>query len=1165
MTSTSYIPPSVLHIPQGLLDFPAMEEDILNYWDQIQAFETQLRLTRSYPPFNFYDGPPFATGLPHYGHLLAGTIKDVVCRYYSMNRRYVSRRFGWDCHGLPVEYEVDKMLDVKSPSDVINKIGIRKYNQTCRSIVMRYSQEWEAIVKRSGRWIDFKRDYKTMNLLFMESVWWVFKELYNKGLVYEGTKVMPYSTACATPLSNFEANLNYKEVQDMTCIVSFPVIVPDTNREVGGTIDKNVNEEKISLWKKVFSSFSEVHLVAWTTTPWTLPSNLALCVNPSLNYLLCRRVLDPDGGEVENSPCYLVAESLVRTLLPPLVDKKTKKETPTHEVLHRFIGQDLAGLRYDPLFPYFKSSYGAKHACWKVVADDYVTSDSGVGIVHIAPFFGEDDYRVGLENNIIVKDGDIVCPLDDSGKFLSDVIDFAGLYVKDANKPILKYLKEAGRLVSQSTCTHSYPYCWRSDTPLIYRAIPSWFIRVEQIKDSLIRNNLKASWVPKAIQEKRFHNWLENARDWSISRNRFWGCPIPIWMSADKTQLKVIGSISELSELTGVPLTRIRDIHRDYLDSMTIPDPRGPDYPPMRRISPVFDCWFESGSMPYAQKHYPFHPDYKKAQGVNAFLKEFPGDFIAEGLDQTRGWFYTLLILSTALFDSPPSMNCIVNGLVLASDGQKMSKRVRNYPDVNHIINTYGSDALRLYLVNSPAVRAQELRFREEGVKGVTKDLFVPWYNSFRFFTQQATRYREVTGKDFLSLPIHSEKPLFEEALKRMVTSVLDMWILTSFEQLVATVRREMASYQLYNVLPELLRFIDDLTKWYIRFNRDTLKGEDGVDSAYISLNVLFYILFMLCRLMAPYTPFVCDWMYLQLRPVMNLPGVFDKVAYRSIHFWAVPSLAPDTFKFQAQPNVIQKMTALKDVIMLGRMVRKDKCGVTSFKMPLGSVTIAHDRKDILDELKTLVSFIQSELNVLEVNFHVGEEGLATFAVIPDFIAIKEAYAGDKKVLGNVINKVKGLCDISKPENLAFVKELRKTGRCQLDGIVVTSDLCKVMLEPIPVPNYASAADENGFLCSFDTRITQEIKQKAAVRILFSKIQQLRRRVGMDFRDRADVYVYSVQEGDELVQYAIDSIADRLNGTIRYAEPGNVESESAAETDTIENDIFKCMVQIVKY
>lgn len=325
MAFTPYVPPSVLHIPQGLLDFPAMEEEMLNYWDQIQAFETQLRLTRSYPPFNFYDGPPFATGLPHYGHLLAGTIKDVVCRYYSMNRRYVNRRFGWDCHGLPVEYEVDKMLDVKSPSDVINKIGIRKYNQTCRSIVMRYSQEWEAIVKRSGRWIDFKRDYKTMNLLFMESVWWVFKELYDKGLVYEGTKVMPYSTACATPLSNFEANLNYKEVQDMTCIVSFPVIVPDTNREVGGTVDKNVNEEKISLWKKVFSPFPEVHLVAWTTTPWTLPSNLALCVNPSLAYLLCRRVLDSDGGKAENSPCYLVAESLVKTLFPPLVDKRRRR------------------------------------------------------------------------------------------------------------------------------------------------------------------------------------------------------------------------------------------------------------------------------------------------------------------------------------------------------------------------------------------------------------------------------------------------------------------------------------------------------------------------------------------------------------------------------------------------------------------------------------------------------------------------------------------------------------------------------------------------------------------------------------------------------------------------------------------------------------------------
>ena len=687
-------------LPPANVAFPKMEEEILKYWDEINVFESQLEQTKNCPKFHFFDGPPFATGLPHYGHLLAGTIKDVVCRYWAQNGFYVPRRFGWDTHGLPVEYEIDKKLNITSPQQ-IRDMGIHKYNEECRSIVMRYSSEWEKIVKRIGRWIDFKNDYKTLKPEFMESVWWVFSQLWNKGLVYQGVKVMPYSTGCAASLSNFEAGQNYKDVQDPCCVINFPVI----------------GEEN-------------TYLLAWTTTPWTLPSNLALCVNADMDYVLVR---DAASGKL-----YWLAESRLVELYPPKKGKKA--DAPEYEVVKKVKGSALVGLEYKPLFNYFESYKTKFPKAWTVLSDSYVTDSDGTGIVHQAPYFGEDDYRVCLAHGVISKDSEIICPLDEVGCFLPVVSDFAGQYVKDADKNILKYLKEAGRLVKQSTITHSYPFCYRSDKPLIYRAIPSWFVRVEDLRERLIANNQKAEWVPDYVQTKRFHNWLANARDWAISRNRFWGCPIPVWQSADKTQFVCIGSIAELAEKAGVPVESIKDLHREYVDALEIPDPRGSEYPKMKRIEPVFDCWFESGSMPYAQSHYPFNKDIKYRDSPE---KDGLADFIAEGLDQTRGWFYTLLILSTCLFDQPPARHCIVNGLILAENGQKMSKRLRNYPPVEDILNKYGADALRMYLCQSPAVRAQEVKFKEDSVKEVIKVTFLPWFNSYRFFAQNVVRYEQ--------------------------------------------------------------------------------------------------------------------------------------------------------------------------------------------------------------------------------------------------------------------------------------------------------------------------------------------------------------------------------------------------------------------------------------
>eukprot|EP00057_Strongylocentrotus_purpuratus_P012333 XP_011666807.1 PREDICTED: LOW QUALITY PROTEIN: isoleucine--tRNA ligase, cytoplasmic [Strongylocentrotus purpuratus] len=560
------------------MNFPQEEEKILQLWKELDAFQSCLKQSKGKPRYSFYDGPPFATGLPHYGHILAGTIKDVVTRYGHQSGFHVDRRFGWDCHGLPIEYEIDKKLGITGPEDVA-KMGIEAYNNECRKIVSRYAGEWEQIITRLGRWIDFKKDYKTLYPWYMESVWWVFKQLFDKGMVYRGFKVMPYSTACNTPLSNFESGQNYKDVVDPAVIVSFPL-----DDEAG------------------------VSMIAWTTTPWTLPSNLALCVNAAMDYVKIKHKKD---GKV-----YIMMEARLGALF------KKEKE---YEIMAKFKGDTLKGRKYQPLFPYFAQL--KKTGAFKICTDGYVTNDSGTGVVHQAAFFGQDDYRVCLEQGIISKE-EVVCPVDASGRFTSEVTDFAGEYVKDADKNIIKKLKELGRLVDSSNIKHSYPFCWRSDTPLIYKAVPSWFIRVETMSERLLANNETTYWVPGFVKEKRFANWLRDAHDWAISRNRYFGTPIPLWVSEDLEEIVCVGSIQELNELTGVDIT---DLHRESVDKLTIPSKR-PGKPPLRRVSEVFDCWFESGSMPYAQLHYPF-------ENKKEFEDSFPANFIAEGIDQTRGCF----------------------------------------------------------------------------------------------------------------------------------------------------------------------------------------------------------------------------------------------------------------------------------------------------------------------------------------------------------------------------------------------------------------------------------------------------------------------------------------------------------------------------------------------
>jgi len=671
------------------ISFPEEEKATIERWREIKAFERQVELSKGRPLFTFYDGPPFATGLPHFGHLLAGTIKDIIPRYWSMKGYHVPRRFGWDTHGLPIEHEIDKKLGISGRAAVM-EMGLANYNAECRAIVMRYRDEWRHTVERLGRWIDFDNDYKTMDFKFMEREWWVFKQLFDKDQVYSGFRVMPYSKALTTALSNMESNQNYQDINDPAVVVSFPL-----------------------------KKDPETSLLIWTTTPWTLPSNLAIAANPDFEYI---KIHDEKSGKN-----YILLEKLLTTLYK---DPKKAK----FKVIEKMKGSDMLGWEYEPLFPYFVDEFS--DVAFKVVNATYVSADSGVGLVHQAPAFGEDDYNVAVANGIVTEKRGPPDPVDEGGRFTDKVKEFSGMDVHDADKHIIKHIKAQGRLVVESQIHHSYPMCYRSDTKLIYRAVPSWFIRIKGIIPQMLEAIKGQHWTPSFVKENRFGNWIENAHDWNVSRNRYWGTPIPLWVSDDLQEKVCVGSVEELKQLSGYE-GEITDIHRDKIDHITIPSKQGKGQ--LKRVEDVFDCWFESGSMPYAS--------------VDDFEKSFPADFIAEGLDQTRGWFYTMLVLGVHLFGKASFKNCIVNGIVLAEDGKKMSKRLKNYPPPDFVMERYGSDALRLYMISSPAVRAEPLRFAESGVREIIQKVLLPLWNSYKFFDGQVALLKKVENVDYMFNP----------------------------------------------------------------------------------------------------------------------------------------------------------------------------------------------------------------------------------------------------------------------------------------------------------------------------------------------------------------------------------------------------------------------------
>ncbi len=1023
--------------------FPKMEEEVLAFWEKDGTFKKSLKKNEGKERYKFYDGPPFATGLPHYGHLLAGTIKDIVPRYQTMRGKYVERRFGWDTHGLPIEALAQEALGVAGAPE-IKKLGVDKFNEQCRSMVLKYVSEWRKTVTRMGRWVDFDNDYKTMDFGFMESVWWVFKQLWNQGRVYRSHRIMPYSWKLSTPLSNFEAGSNYKDVQD-----------PTVTCRVRAT---SVKSEEL----RVKSGESTVYFLIWTTTPWTLPENLAICTGAKIDYVAVRDVID------DARPIYVMAKARL-----PFIFKKEEQ----YELVWEGKGDALKGSEYEPLFPYFadKRAEGA----FRVLNDDYVTTDDGVGIVHIAPAYGEDDFRVCKEAGVTA----FADPLDDACAFTDAVPEYKGRFCKDCDKDIIKRLKTEGKLVHQATIVHSYPFCDRTDTPLIYRAIDAWYVRVEDLHERLAKNNAGVHWTPDYVGEKRFGNWLEEARDWNISRNRFWGSCIPVWVNDDDpSDMICVGSAKELEELSGEKVT---DLHKHFIDKIVIRK----DGKTYHRTPEVLDCWFESGSMPYAQQHY---------MGEGEVSRFFPADFIAEGLDQTRGWFYTLMVLGTCLFDKSPYRNVIVNGLVLAEDGKKMSKRLKNYPDPSKMLDTYGADAIRLYMIYSPVVRAENLKFSENGVKQLMRDLLIPWWNAYSFFVT----YANVDN--------------FADAEVRLPDSgnVLDKWIVSSMETLIADVAAAMDAYDLQRSVRPFVKFVEDLTNWYIRRSRRRFWKSTNDGDKLCAYRTLRYVLVQLSKVAAPFTPFIAEEIY------TNLKGANDP---ESVHLCDFP-----TANAAARDLALEKrMAAVQTVVELGRRLRADND--LKVRQPLSAIRVAGA------DVKGLEDLIMDELNVKKVEYVSDETELcdvsykANFKTLgkkcgPKMKAVAAAIAGNAPGLAGLFGRGAG---VPEPPSVP------------IEGVEVTIE--DVLVTRAPKAGLV-VASEGATVLALETTLSPELVAEGLAREFVSHVQAMRKEADFEVTQRINVTV----ETDAELKAALETHIEYVKGetlTVEFAF-GAVEAEA---------------------
>ena len=964
-------------------DFVELEKEVLKFWEENKTFEKSVHNRDGAAEFVFYDGPPFANGTPHYGHIMVSYVKDVVARFQTMNGKKVERRLGWDCHGLPAEMSAEKQLGVSGRKQ-IEEFGVEKFNNFCRSDVLKYSGIWVEMFKRIGRWVDFSHDYKTMDLSFMESVINNFKQLWEKGLVYEDYRVLPYSWAAETPLSNFEVNQGYQDKTDNAITVLF----------------KLENGMKI---------------LVWTTTPWTLPSNLMLAVGEDIDYAVME----------ENGQKYILARALLG---------RYKKQLEHAVEVGSMKGRDLVGMSYEPMFPYFK--HLKEQGCFKVLSGEFVSIEDGTGVVHIAPGFGQDDFEVCRACN---EHFPVVCPVDEAGKFTAEVKDYEGKQVFETNEPIMQWLKENGLLVKKEQYTHSYPFCWRTDTPLIYKAMSSWFVRVTDFRDDMVKNNQQINWVPEHIKDGRFGKWLEGARDWSISRNRFWGTPIPVWKSDNPAypRVDVFGSVAEIKEKTGIEVT---DLHKPYIDNVVYPNPDDPSGKTMmRRVGDVFDCWFESGSMPYAQVHYPF--DNKEW-----FESHFPADFIVEAMDQTRGWFYTLTVLSTAMHNRPAFKNCICTGLLMAEGGQKLSKRLKNYPDPNEVLDTIGSDALRWFLVSSPVLKGGNLAVDKEGkeIAKAARVALIPLWNAFYFFTL----YANAEG--------YKAKEVFKS------TEAIDNYILSKLRKLADVVKTGLETYDVAVACNEIASFMEVLNNWYIRRSRD--RFWEGETQAF---DVLYTVLLNVSKIVAPLMPFVAEYIYKTLS------------SEESVHLVDYPNLSAVEFN----ASLVEDMDFLQDLCSAGKFIREEKN--LRNRLPLRSLTVVG--KELPEAYGDI---IKDELNVKEVKF---DDNLGAYA--------------DKKIylytplLGKALGKDMGTV-------MAAYKQgdwqLQDNGTLAIGGQNLTKDLFEVRLE-MKNGIAGKAFADNKALVILDTEVTDDLKREGMARDFVRLVQTLRKDKDFNISDRIEL------------------------------------------------------------
>ena len=1009
--------------------FPRIEEEILAGWEKADTFRRSVEARSSADEFVFYDGPPFANGLPHYGHLLTGYVKDAVPRYRTMRGQRVERRFGWDCHGLPAETEAEKELGV-SGRGPITEYGVARFNSYCKSSVLRYTQEWRKYVTRQARWVDFDNDYKTMDLPYMESVMWAFKQLWEKDLLYEDYRVLPYCWECETPLSNSETRQDdaYRDRQDPAVTVAFTL---EAEEPAAGEMD---------LW-------------VWTTTPWTLPSNLALAVGPAVQYAVYER-----DGRV-----FALGEDAAA---------KYEKDLAGATRTGVLAGSALVGRKYRPLFPYFASTENS----FVVLGADFVTTDEGTGVVHLAPGFGEDDQLVCAAAGIPV-----ICPVDDRTRFTEEVPDFAGMQVFEANQPVIRALRSAGSLIRQDSYVHAYPHCWRTDTPLVYRAVSSWFVNVTAIKDRLLECNQQINWVPEHVKEGSFGKWLANARDWSISRNRFWGSPIPVWKSDDPEypRIDVYGSLDELERDFGV---RPTDLHRPRIDGLTRPNPDDPTgRSTMRRVTDVLDCWFESGSMPFAQVHYPF-------ENREWFDEHFPGDFIVEYIGQTRGWFYTLHVLAVALFDRPAFKGCLTHGVVLGDDGQKMSKRLRNYPDPEAMFERHGADAMRWFLMSSSVLRGGNLIADEKGITDAVRSALLPLWNAWYFFTLYANADGRVARVGRVDAP-----------------GTLDRYILAKLRALVGSVTDALDSYELSDACAAVEGFLDALTNWYIRRSRDRFWGTSIEEqSAQDAFDTLGTVLEVLCRVTAPLMPMVSEAVW------QGLTGG------ESVHLqdW------PDATSLPADDELVADMDLVREVCSAAHSVRKAN-GLRA-RLPLSRLAVAGDDVGRLEKFSDLIA---DEVNVKEVVFTGSVEGLAT------------------RTLGIVFQVAAPRLGPATQAAAAAARrgdwEVLADGRARVGESILESGEFDMRVQPADEAT-TRALPENGGVVVLDIAITDELAVEGRARDLVRVVQQMRRDQGLNVADRILLDVSGPPEVGAAIDAHRDWIAEQvLAREIRFAEePG---------------------------